>query len=60
MVQAAPRGVAIHTSAFAEHARAPIGDKAVIDGAKILALTMLDLWLDEAFRQSVAAAHPGR
>jgi amidohydrolase len=60
MVQAAPRGVAIHTAAFAEHARAPIGDRAVIDGAKILALTMLDLWLDEAFRRSVAAAHPGR
>ncbi len=57
IVQAAPRGVAIHTAAFAEHARAPIGDQAVIDGAKMLALTMLDIWLDEDLRRQVRAAH---
>ena len=58
MVQAAPRGVAIHTAEFAVHARAPIGDRAIIDGAKAMALTLLDLWLDEAYRASVAATGP--
>jgi amidohydrolase len=50
MIQAAPDGVAIHTAAFAEHARSAMGDRAVIDGAKLLALTALDLWIDPAVR----------
>jgi hypothetical protein len=58
MVQAAPVGVAIHTTEFAVHARAPIGDRAVIDGAKSMALTLLDLWLDAALRDQVAATRP--
>jgi amidohydrolase len=60
MIQAAPPGVAIHTAAFVEHARAAIGDRAAIDGAKVLALTVLDLWTDEAVRRAVAAAGPQR
>jgi len=60
LVQAAPNGVAIHTADFAVHARAPIGDRAVIDGAKAMALTLVDLWLDEAYRTSVAATRPGK
>jgi amidohydrolase len=60
MIQAAPAGVAIHTAAFAEHARAPIGDRAAIDGAKVLALTVLDLWTDASLRDAVAAAGPAR
>jgi amidohydrolase len=60
MIQAAPAGVAIHTAAFAGHARAAIGDRAVLDGAKILALTAVDLWLDEGMRGAVAAAAPTR
>jgi metal-dependent amidase/aminoacylase/carboxypeptidase family protein len=58
MIQAAPAGVAIHTAAFAGHARAPIGDRAVLDGAKILALTAVDLWLDEGIRAAVSSAAP--
>jgi amidohydrolase len=58
MVQAAPAGVAIHTQEFATHARAPIGDRAVIDGAKSMALTLLDIWLDDGLRGRVAATRP--
>lgn len=46
MIQAAPDGTPIHTPAFAEAARGPMGDRAVLDGAKILAWTVLDLWAD--------------
>ncbi len=38
--------MAIHTEAFVGHARAPEGDRAVLDGAKALAATVADLWLD--------------
>lgn len=58
LVQAAPAGVAIHTAEFAVHARAPIGDRAVVDGAKAMALTLLDLWLDDAYRAEVSAGRP--
>jgi metal-dependent amidase/aminoacylase/carboxypeptidase family protein len=58
MIQAAPEGVSIHTPEFADHARSAMGDRAVIDGAKLLALTALDLWLDPAMQARVAAVHP--
>lgn len=45
MIQAAPDGTPIHTPAFADAAVSPMGDQAVVDGAKILAWTILDLWL---------------
>jgi amidohydrolase len=44
MIQVAPTGVPIHSSAFAEHARSEAGDRAVVDGAKAMAMTVLDLW----------------
>lgn len=47
MIQVAPPGVPIHTPAFAGFAGGPDGDRAVIDGAKALAWTLADLWLDE-------------
>jgi amidohydrolase len=47
MIQVAPHGVPIHTPRFAEYARAEEGDRAVIDGAKILALTALDALIDD-------------
>jgi amidohydrolase len=46
MIQVAPPGVPIHTPAFAGFAGGPEGDRAVIDGAKALAWTVADLWLD--------------
>src|SRR5918995_792474 len=47
MIQVAPPGVPIHTPAFAGFAGGPEGDQAVVDGAKALAFTVADLWLDE-------------
>jgi amidohydrolase len=47
MIQAAPPGVPIHTPEFATHARAEVGDQAVLDGALALAWTVADLWLEE-------------
>ncbi len=46
MIRVAPPGVPIHTPAFAGFAGGPEGDRAVIDGAKALAWTVADLWLD--------------
>jgi amidohydrolase len=46
MIAVAPPGVPIHTPAFAGFAGGPEGDRAVIDGAKVLAWTIADLWLD--------------
>jgi amidohydrolase len=47
MIKVAPPGVPIHTPAFAGFAGGPEGDAAVIDGAKALAFTVADLWLDD-------------
>lgn len=44
MIGVAPYGVPIHTPDFANHARSESGDSGVIDGAKILAMTIVDLW----------------
>ncbi|HYI61678.1 MAG TPA: M20 family metallopeptidase [Acidimicrobiales bacterium] len=60
MIQVAPPEVAIHTSAFVGHARAPEGDRAVLDGAKALALTVADLWLDPAALPAVEAEFAAR
>lgn len=54
MLAVAPPGVSIHTPEFAEHARGPRGDQAVIDGAKAMAATVLDCW------SSPLGAIPGR
>ena len=55
MIKVAPDDVAIHTPDFAEYARGPSGDAAVIDGAKALAMTALDCWLDEAVLPAMQA-----
>lgn len=54
MIQVGPPGTPIHTPAFAEYAGGPEGDRAVVDGAKALAWTVADLWLDQSL---LAAAH---
>ena len=46
MIAVSPPDVAIHTPEFAEHARSEAGDKGVLDGAKAMAMTVADLWLD--------------
>jgi metal-dependent amidase/aminoacylase/carboxypeptidase family protein len=64
MIQVAPPGVPIHTSAFAGFAGGPEGDRAVVDGAKALAFTMADLWMDgglvDRARDELAAVLAGR
>jgi hypothetical protein len=54
MIQVAPRGVAIHTADFAAYAGAEEGDRAVLDGARAMALTVIDLWCDAALRDAAA------
>ena len=44
MIRVAPPGVSIHSHEFARHARSPVGDEAVILGAKAMAMTIADLW----------------
>lgn len=46
MVKCAPEGTAIHTRDFATHARSEAGDRAIIDGALSMALTIVDCWAD--------------
>ena len=60
MIAVSPPSVAIHTQAFAACAGAPEGDRAVLDGARALAATVVDLWaapgLLEATRAEFAEA----
>lgn len=46
MIKVAPDNVAIHTPEFAHYAKSPSGDQAVLDGAKMMAMTVADLWLE--------------
>jgi amidohydrolase len=59
MLGVAPAGVIIHNPEFTRYAASPAGDAAVIDGAKSLAMTALDLMGDaaklEAARSDFAA-----
>jgi hypothetical protein len=51
----APAGVIIHNAEFAKWAASEKGDAAVLDGAKALAQTALDLMRDVALRERVKA-----
>jgi metal-dependent amidase/aminoacylase/carboxypeptidase family protein len=55
MISAAPSGLPIHTPEFAEHARSPRGDQAVVDGAVAMAWTVADLWLGDGVLEAVQA-----
>ncbi|WP_419928722.1 M20 family metallopeptidase [Candidatus Poriferisocius sp.] len=46
MIKVAPDHVPIHSPEFAHYAKSQSGDQAVLDGAKIMAMTVADLWLD--------------
>ena len=45
MIAVSPPGVALHTAEFARWAGSAEGDRAVLDGAKAMAMTVVDLWL---------------
>ena len=51
MIKVAPTGVPIHTVEFAEWAGSAEGDQAVLDGAKAMAMTVVDLWTSADLRE---------
>jgi metal-dependent amidase/aminoacylase/carboxypeptidase family protein len=51
MLAVAPAGVSLHTPEFADHARSAAGDRAVIEGAKVMALTAIDVWTSPDLRE---------
>lgn len=60
MIQVAPDGVPIHSVEFARHAASEAGDRAVIDGAKAMAMTVVDLWCSAELRAASVAAFDAR
>lgn len=60
MIKVAADGVAIHTVEFAEWARSAEGDQAVLDGAKSMAMTIVDLWTSVDLRNATTAAFAER
>ena len=51
-----PPSVSLHSTEFAEWAAGPEGDRAVLDGAKAMAMTVVDLWLRPGAMGEVRAA----
>jgi amidohydrolase len=45
MIAVSPPHISIHTPEFADFARSEAGDLAVLDGAKAMAMTIADLWM---------------
>lgn len=56
MLACSPRHVVIHNPEFAKWAGSEEGDKVAIDGAKALAMTALDYFMDAGLRKSAAKA----
>jgi amidohydrolase len=57
MIAVAPPHVSIHTPEFAGHARGDAGDRAVVDGAKALAMTVVDLWTQPTLLDAARRDH---
>lgn len=53
MIKVAPDGVPIHSVEFARWAADEPGDRAVLDGAKAMAMTVVDLWTSATLRERV-------
>ena len=45
MIRVSPPNISIHSPEFTGYAAGPEGDRAVLDGAKAMAMTVVDLWL---------------
>lgn len=56
MLQVSPRGVSLHSPQFAEYTASKEADKAVLDGAKIMAMTVIDLWTKADLQENVKSA----
>ena len=46
----------LNVTNFAVHAASPLGDQAVLDGAKAMAMTVVDFWLQPSARDAARAA----
>jgi len=55
MIASAPVGISIHTKQFAQFARSPMADQAVLDGAKAMAMTAIDFWTSSERQEAVIA-----
>jgi amidohydrolase len=56
MVAVAPKGVSLHTPEFADFATNDDATKAILDGAKIMAMTAIDLWTNDVLVAEMRAA----
>jgi hypothetical protein len=56
LIASAPQSVRIHDASFTQWAASELGDKAVIDGAKALAMTAIDYCVDCALQDAAATA----
>jgi amidohydrolase len=56
MVAVSPPDVSLHSAEFATWAASSDGDRAVLDGAKAMAMTVVDLWLRPGAAAEVRAA----
>lgn len=60
MIGIAPPGTALHTEEFTRYARSEAADAAVIEGAKAMAMTAVDLWTDRQALDEVIGAFKAR
>ena len=60
MISVAPRGIGIHTEKFTDYAASASGDAGVLDGAKAMAMTIIDLWSSPEKLKSITAAFDSR
>lgn len=64
MIKSANLGTSIHTKQFARESIAPMADRAVIDGAKSMAMTAIDFWTSperqKAIAEEFAATNPDK
>ncbi len=58
MIKAAPEGTAIHTPDFETYAGGEEGDRAVVDGALTMALTLVDCLASADTRNEISGAFP--
>lgn len=56
MIAVSPPAIGIHTPEFAACAGSPDGDRAVLDGAKAMAMTIADIWAQDGTLDLVRAA----
>jgi hypothetical protein len=59
MIKVAPEGTPIHTPEFEVYAGREEGDRAVIDGALTMALTLVDCLASNETRDAIRGAFPG-